>query len=64
MRKLARGLTSCAQGTSILKELIQNADDARATTVRFLLDCRQHTTGECVRTTRVEYAPLPFASYE
>ena len=28
----------------VLQELIQNADDARATEVKFLLDCTQYST--------------------
>eukprot|EP00798_Chlamydomonas_sp_ICE-L_P006708 gene6708-3378_t len=38
-------LLNYPEGTSILKESIQNADDARATVVRFCLDRRQHPTG-------------------
>jgi len=30
------------EGTSIFKELVQNADDAGASEVIFVLDCRQH----------------------
>ncbi|GLC59948.1 hypothetical protein PLESTB_001557000 [Pleodorina starrii] len=35
-------LLNYPEGTSILKELVQNADDARATCIKFCLDCRQH----------------------
>ena len=38
-------LLNYPEGTSILKESIQNADDARASVVRFCLDRRQHATG-------------------
>lgn len=37
-------LRNYPEGTSILKELIQNADDAGAREVRFCLDHRQHGT--------------------
>ncbi|EFJ44918.1 hypothetical protein VOLCADRAFT_118510 [Volvox carteri f. nagariensis] len=37
-------LLNYPEGTSILKELVQNADDARATCIKFCLDCRQHGT--------------------
>ena len=33
-------------GTSVFKELIQNADDASATEVRLCLDARSHPTGQ------------------
>ena len=35
-------LRNYPEGSSILKELIQNADDAGATEVSFVLDLRQH----------------------
>ena len=37
-------LANYPEGTTILKQLIQNADDARATQVTFCLDRRQHGT--------------------
>ena len=40
-------LLNYPEGTSILKESIQNADDARATVIRFCLDRRSHATGRC-----------------
>jgi hypothetical protein len=33
-----------SEGTSIFKEMVQNADDAGATEVAFCLDLRQHPT--------------------
>lgn len=38
-------LRNYPEGTSILKELVQNADDAGAREVRLCLDLRQHGTG-------------------
>ncbi|KAK9808692.1 hypothetical protein WJX72_002029 [[Myrmecia] bisecta] len=38
-------LLSYPEGTAVLKELIQNADDAGASTVKFCLDFRRHGTG-------------------
>ena len=35
-------LRNYPEGTAILKELIQNADDANATVVTFILDYRHH----------------------
>lgn len=37
-------LRNYPEGTSILKELVQNADDAGAREVRLCLDLRQHGT--------------------
>lgn len=31
---------------SILKEMVQNADDAKATSIRFCLDLRSHRAGK------------------
>ena len=39
-------LINYPEGTSILKELIQNADDAKATRIAFCLDSRCHPTGK------------------
>ncbi|KXZ55127.1 hypothetical protein GPECTOR_3g279 [Gonium pectorale] len=38
-------LLNYPEGTSILKEVVQNADDAKASCIKFVLDCRQHGTG-------------------
>lgn len=35
-------LRNYPEGTAVLKELIQNADDAGASSVSFCLDCRSH----------------------
>lgn len=37
-------LRNYPEGTAVLKELIQNADDAGAKNVSFCLDCRNHST--------------------
>ena len=34
----------CANDVQTVQELIQNADDAGASTIKFFLDCRQHGT--------------------
>ena len=38
-------LRNYPEGTAILKELVQNADDAGARSISFTLDCRAHKTG-------------------
>ena len=41
-------LRNYPEGTAILKELIQNADDAGARSISFCLDCRQHPTEKVI----------------
>jgi sacsin len=41
-------LVNYPEGTSILKELVQNADDAGAHVIKFCLDWRRHSAGLAV----------------
>lgn len=43
-RRIREVLVNYPEGTTVLKELIQNADDAGATKVRLCLDRRSHGT--------------------
>ncbi|KAJ0094050.1 hypothetical protein Patl1_16358 [Pistacia atlantica] len=43
-RRIREVLLNYPEGTTVLKELIQNADDAGATKVRFCLDRRHHSS--------------------
>lgn len=43
-RRIREVLLNYPEGTTVLKELIQNADDAGATVVRLCLDRRRHPT--------------------
>ncbi|CAK7337978.1 unnamed protein product [Dovyalis caffra] len=43
-RRIREVLLNYPEGTTVLKELIQNADDAGATVVRLCLDRRRHST--------------------
>lgn len=43
-RRIREVLLNYPEGTTVLKELIQNADDAGATKVRLCLDRRNHGT--------------------
>jgi len=43
-RRIREVLTNYPEGTTVLKEIIQNADDAGATKVSFCLDHRVHGT--------------------
>jgi sacsin len=47
-QRIREVLANYPEGTTILKELLQNADDAGATTVSFCLDHQQHGTDSLV----------------
>ncbi|TQD90400.1 hypothetical protein C1H46_024037 [Malus baccata] len=50
-RRIREVLVNYPEGTTVLKELIQNADDAGATTVRLCLDRRLHGTDSLLSVT-------------
>jgi hypothetical protein len=39
-------LRNYPEGTAVLKELVQNADDAGARSISFTLDCRNHASDQ------------------
>ena len=43
-KRLKRIMSSYPCGKEIFKELLQNADDAAATQIHFIRDCRHHPT--------------------
>lgn len=43
-RRIREILTNYPEGIAVLKELVQNADDAGASTIRFVYDSRRHPT--------------------
>eukprot|EP00854_Cymbomonas_tetramitiformis_P005341 gene5341-6484_t len=55
-------LQNYPEGTSILKELIQNADDAAARNIKLCLDCRDHGTDKLAYSTLKDFqGPALFA---
>ena len=59
--RLRHIIQAYADGPGILMELIQNADDAGATTVAFMLDCTSYPTGSLLGGAgwhRVTFEPL------
>ncbi len=56
-------LRNYPEGTAILKELIQNADDAGARTISFCLDCRQHPTEKVIGPGLSQFQGLALMAY-
>ena len=54
-RRIREILTNYPEGIAVLKELVQNADDAGATTIRFVYDTRNHPTANLAETTLAEF---------
>lgn len=48
-------LRNYPEGTAVLKELVQNADDAHARTIRFTLDLRRHSTEKLAHSSLAEF---------
>ena len=48
-------LRNYPEGTAILKELVQNADDAGARSISFTLDCRSHDTVSLANATLAQF---------
>lgn len=56
-------LRNYPEGTAVLKELVQNADDAGARTVSFCLDCRYHGTEKLADTALQEFQGPSLLAY-
>lgn len=54
-RRIREVLLNYPEGTTVLKELIQNADDAGATLVRFCLDRRVHASDSLLSSTLAQW---------
>eukprot|EP01083_Nonionella_stella_P260996 889260_1 len=54
-RRIREILTNYPEGIAVLKELVQNADDAGASTIRFVYDTRQHPTDTLAETAFAEF---------
>lgn len=54
-RRIREILTNYPEGIAVLKELVQNADDAGATTIRFVYDTRNHPTTNLAEQTLAEF---------
>ena len=49
--------------SSIAQEILQNADDARALTVKFFLDCRQHGTTNLIEPALAQFQGPALLAY-
>lgn len=62
-RRIREVLLNYPEGTTVLKELIQNADDAGATSVRLCLDRRRHGTGSLLSEKLAEWQGPALLAY-
>lgn len=62
-RRIREVLLNYPEGTTVLKELIQNADDAGATTVRLCLDRRLHGSHSLLSDTLAQWQGPALLAY-
>lgn len=62
-RRIREVLLNYPEGTTVLKELIQNADDAGATTVRLCLDRRVHGSESLLSDTLAQWQGPALLAY-
>lgn len=62
-RRIREVLLNYPEGTTVLKELIQNADDAGATTVRLCLDRRTHGVDSLLSPTLAQWQGPALLAY-
>ncbi|KAG8376015.1 hypothetical protein BUALT_Bualt09G0019300 [Buddleja alternifolia] len=62
-RRIREVLVNYPEGTTVLKELIQNADDAGATTIRLCLDRRTHGADSLLSDTLAQWQGPALLAY-